>query len=462
MKQHLLPASLLLAAHLLAPIRTTAQLIAGGSDHSLAVCNDGSVKAWGSNSQGELGNGTNTYSNVPVQVSSLTGIVAIEAGAEHSIALKNDGTVWAWGGNGSGQLGIGTPAGIHVVPELVSSLTGITAIGAGNNHSIFLKNDGTVWASGGGGPYGQLGNGTNLGSNIPVQVSSLTGITAIESGSDHSLALKNDGTVWAWGRNLKGQLGNGTNINSNVPVQVSSLTGITAMGAGSFHSIALKTDGTVWAWGFNDYGTLGNGTNTDSNVPVQLNSLTEITAIGADGYHSIALKNDGTVWVWGWNDYGQLGNGTSTDSNVPAQVSSLTDITAIGEGQKHSIAIKNDGTVWAWGKNISGQLGNGSNTNSNVPVQVIGLCSVSIGVEERSDATSCKIFPNPTTGWFRVEHATSGAQQLEIRNVMGQEVYRSMGNASLTQIDLTSQPAGIYFLTIRTSQQATTQRLIKH
>jgi len=149
------------------------------------------------------------------------------------------------------------------------------------------------------------------------------GITAIAGGGTHSLALKNDGTVWAWGYNGYGQLGNGgTYTTSNVPVQASGLTGgITAIMGGHHHSLALKNDGTVWAWGYNYYGQLGNGTNTNSNVPVRVSGLAGITKIAGGGLHSLALKNDGTVWAWGYNYYGQLGNGIYSASNVPVRVS---------------------------------------------------------------------------------------------------------------------------------------------
>jgi alpha-tubulin suppressor-like RCC1 family protein len=276
--------------------------------------------------------------------------MAIAAGEYHSLALKNDGTVWAWGDNRYDQLGNGTTIYSSDVPvQVVTSaggpaLTGCTKIAGGPFHSLALKDDGTVWAWG----YnsnGQLGNGTKTDSNLPVQVvtsvggPALTGITAIAGGGDHSLALKNDGTVWAWGGNYYGELGNGTNTDSNVPVQVSGLTGITAIAGGGGGSLALKNDGTVWAWGYNHQGQLGNGTNTNSNVPVQVAGLSGITKIAGGGSHSLALKNDGTVWAWGYNYYGQLGNGTNTDSNVPIQVSGLTGVTAIAGGDYHSLAI---------------------------------------------------------------------------------------------------------------------------
>jgi hypothetical protein len=182
-----------------------------------------------------------------------------------------------------------------------------------------LKNDGTVWAWGYN-PDGQLGNRTYSDSNVPVQVLGLTGVTAIAGGGYHSLALKSDGTVWAWGRNDYGQLGNGTNSDSNVPVQVANLTRVTAIAGGyGYRSLALKSDGTVWAWGYNYYGERGNGTTAASNVPVQVSGLTGVTAIAEGDLHSLALKSDGTIWIWGWTECGQLGDGACVDSKVPKQ-----------------------------------------------------------------------------------------------------------------------------------------------
>ena len=344
---------------------------AGGAHHSLFLKNDGTVWASGANGSGQLGNGTNANSLVPVKVSSLIGITTIAAGGSNSLALKNDGTVWAWGNDGVGQLGNGGTNTNSNVPVQVSGLTGITAIAVGGHfHSLALKNDGTVWAWGRN-QYGQLGNGTTTNSNVPIQVSSLTSITAIAAGYDHSLALKNDGTVQAWGNGEEGQLGNGTNTSSNVPVQVSSLTSITAIAGEEQDSLALKNDGTAWDWGYGHDGQLGNGANINSNVPVQVSSLTSITAIAGGAFHSLALKNDSTVQAWGDNTMGELGDGTTTSSNVPVSVSSLTSITAVAGGEQYSLALKNDGTVQAWGFNDSGQLGNGTTTNSSIPVLVL-------------------------------------------------------------------------------------------
>ncbi|MCP4546611.1 MAG: hypothetical protein GY835_09125, partial [bacterium] len=313
--------------------------MAAGQAHSLALKSDGTVWAWGNNAFGQLGDGTTTDRHTPVQVSGLAGITAIAGGYFHSLALKSDGTVWAWGNNAHGELGDGTTTNRHI-PVQVSGLTGVTAIAGGQYHSLALKSDGTVWAWGNN-YTGQLGDGTTTDRYTPVQVSGLTGVTAIAGGYFHSLALKSDGTVWAWGDNDNGELGDGTTTIRLTPVQVSSLTGVIAIAGGSnHHGLALKSDGTVWAWGYNAYGQLGDGTTTSRSSPVQVSGLTGVTVIAGGSVHSLALKSDGTVWAWGKNGYGQLGDGTTTDRSLPAQVSGLTGVIAIAAGGYHNLALK--------------------------------------------------------------------------------------------------------------------------
>jgi alpha-tubulin suppressor-like RCC1 family protein len=312
--------------------------LGAGGRHSLAVKSNGTVWAWGDNWAGQLGDGTNTNSNVPVVVSGLSSVTAVAAGIYHSLALKSDGSVWSWGWNLYGQLGDGTTTNSNV-PVAVSGLTGVVAVAAGEDHSLALKSDGTVRAWGAN-DVGQLGDGTYTNSTTPVAVYGLTGVVAIAAGRFHNLALKSDGTVWAWGYNGYGQLGDGTSEwRRNVPVAVSGLSGVVAVAAGDYHSLALKSDGTVWAWGGNGWGQLGDGTNTNRNVPVAVSGLSDVVAIAAGYYHSLAIKSDGTVRAWGWNVHGQLGDGTNTDSNVPVAVSSLSNVVAVAGGSYHSLAI---------------------------------------------------------------------------------------------------------------------------
>ena len=382
------------------------QAVAAGGGHSLALKKDGTVWAWGRNEYGQLGDGTRTDSPRPVQVKGSSGtgwladVQAIAAGGSHSLALKTDGSVWAWGWNYKGQLGDGSMSESYLPVQVKGPggsgwLTEIKAVAAGDVHSLALRTDGTVWAWGSDG-MGQLGDGIGMGwSWVPVQVKGpggfgwLTDVQAVAAGLWHSLAVKTDGTVWAWGDNLHGQLGDGTTAyGRDAPVQVKGpggsgwLTEIQAVAGGYGHSIAVKTDGTVWAWGRNSKGELGDGTRTDSSpTPVQVKGpggsgwLTEVQAVAAGDGYSLVLKTDGTIWAWGDNHYGQLGEETWTGSHTPVQAKGpggsgwLTGVGAVAAGPYHSLAPKTDGTVWAWGENYYGQLGDGTTRYGYTPLQ---------------------------------------------------------------------------------------------
>ena len=174
--------------------------------------------------------------------------------------------------------------------------------------------------------------------------------TSISAGYAHTVALKQDGTVWAWGGNDYGQLGDGTQTDSLTPVQVSGLSSVTAIAAGAYHTVALKQDGTVWAWGDNTYGELGDGTQTNSSTPVQVSGLSNVTAIAAGWSYTVVLKQDGTVWAWGLNYFVELVDVIYPyGSLTPVQVSGLSSVTAIAAGGYYTVALKQDGTVWAWG-----------------------------------------------------------------------------------------------------------------
>ncbi|WP_375759488.1 Ig-like domain-containing protein [Corallococcus exercitus] len=248
-------------------------------------------------------------------------------------------------------------------------------LAAGDHHTLALKQDGTVWAWGSN-VSGQLGDGAATSRLTPVQVPGLASVAALTAGGAHTLALKQDGTVWAWGSNGSGQLGDGTTTNRLTPVQVQGLTGVAALSAGAYHTLALKQDGTVWAWGSNGYGQLGNGTTADQPTPVQVPGLTGVVAVAVGHSHAQVLKSDGTAWAWGANHWGQLGDGTTTSRLTPVQVQGLTGVAALTAGWGQTFALKHDGTVWAWGYNGNGRLGDGTGNDRLAPVQVQGLTGV--------------------------------------------------------------------------------------
>ncbi len=382
--------------------------IAGGRQHTVALKSNSTVWAWGNNEDGQLGDGTTDDSNTPVRVAGpdsigcIADIIAIATKEYHVVVLRSDGTVWTWGLNMSGQLGDGTTDDSYIPVQVVGQdsighLTDVIDIVGGDHYTAVLKSDSTVWAWGNT-SYGRLGDGTRGGRTqpTPVQVVGpdsvgyLSKIIAIAGAGGHTIALRADSTVWAWGLNNDGELGDGTQAYKRMPIQVvgqdsaGHLTDIIAVAAGDAHSIALKSDGTVWTWGNNRNAQLGNGTKDTSYTPVQVvgpdsvGYLTDIIAVAGAMTHTIALKSDGTVWTWGANSYGQLGNDATTNSATPVQVvdadgtGHLTDIVAIAAGLLHTIALKSDGTVWTWGANFSGQLGDGTDEDKNQPVQVHG------------------------------------------------------------------------------------------
>ena len=346
----------------------TPGLLAGGYAHSLAVSTDGVAWAFGPNSYGQLGDGTNTASLTATQVTGLTGAVQLAAGDSHSLAVVSGGAVYAWGYNGWGQLGDGTYAN-KKTPTLVAGLTAASVSGGGL-HSLAVATNGTAWAWGAG-QYGRLGDGSTTDRVSPVQVTGLSNVSKVAAGGSFSGAVLTDGTVRTWGLNSSGELGLGDTTNRSTATQVSGITTASAMAAGDYHMLVLLANGTVRAWGWNWWGQLGDGTWTDRTSPVTVSSLSGVTAIAAGYAHSLALKSDGTVWAWGINSNGQLGDGTTMYRLTPTQVPGLSNIVAIAAGTYHSMALASNGVVWTWGQNTSGQVGDGTTTSPRTsPVSI--------------------------------------------------------------------------------------------
>ena len=263
--------------------------------------------------------------------------MAVAAGQNWSMALRSDGTVWTWGTNGNGNLGDGTTTS-RSTPGQVSGLTDVTAISAGYFHALARKSNGTVWAWGDN-ASGQCGDGGSTDRLTPVQMTGITGATAVAAGQNHSLVLKSDGTVWACGLNTDGQVGDGTTTTRRTPVQVSGLTGITAIAAGWDHNLAVKSGGTLWVWGDNSSYQLGDGTNTDRRTPIQLPGISNALAAAGGSLHSLLIRTDGTLWAWGYNGQGRLGDGTTTTRSTPVQVTGLSGVVSVDGGYAHSLAV---------------------------------------------------------------------------------------------------------------------------
>ena len=350
--------------------------VSAGYSHTLALKTDGTIWAWGLNGNGQLGNGTLATQIIPmkpIKIGNSTDWIQVRVGHGPSYAIKTDGTLWAWGYNGNGQLGDGTFTDKNV-PTQIGNAMDWRQIYTEVISTHGIKTDGTLWAWGNN-YYGQLGDGTNIVKTVPIQIGTATNWSQISAGGNsstlgHTIALKTDGSLWAWGNNDYRQLGDGTSVSKNSPIQIGTATDWAQISAGNVHTLALKNDGTLWAWGNNIYYQLGDGTQTTINVPTQIGIDTNWKNIDAAYMHNIAIKTDGTLWAWGNNSYGQLGNGSLIYLNTPTQIDFATDWNVISAAGYNSFAIKSDGNLLAWGYNYYGQLGDSTLIDNNIPIQI--------------------------------------------------------------------------------------------
>ncbi|MGG7036088.1 MAG: T9SS type A sorting domain-containing protein, partial [Flavobacterium sp.] len=375
----------------------------------------GTLWTWGLNLFGELGDGTYDYGTekyVPTQIGTATDWKYIAAGAYHTLAIKTDGSLWAWGANNSGQLGDGT-------------------VGLGNDRYIPTKIGTSTWKF-------------------------------VAAGTYHTLGIKTDGTLWAWGINSEGQLGDGTKIERNVPTQIGTVADWQSVSTSNNHNAAIKADGTLWTWGQHSWGKLGDGTYlepTNPTPPTQVGTSTDWKIVSAGGEHTIAVKTNGTLWAWGYNGNGEYGDGVYGFNNfTPEQIGTATNWQSVATGYAHTIFSKTDGTLWATGQNLSGQLGNGTLNGTNLPIQI--GCTA-LGLEEvASGNIPFTLYPNPVKNVLFLRNENGQLiDKVIIADFLGKTVLEEIGNAS--QINIQRLQSGIYFIQIVSDGRSTVNKFIK-
>lgn len=350
---------------------TASYAISTGGGHTLALKSDGTLWAWGLNTQGQLGDTTFTNRATPIQVPDVANVVAIAAGGSHSVVLKTDGTVWTWGDNEYGQLGDGTTSN-NPIPATVSGLTDVVAIAAGAYHTIALKSDGTVWGWGRN-SSGQLGDYTETDRPAPVQMMNLPGPAArISAHGTHTQVLLADRTAYETG-GIQFTTFDGDTVRYSIstPYQVNGTFSapVEDVASGYYHAFAIDKNGDLWGWGFNDAGQVGNGTQEDVYEAWRLAGIDQVKQVSASYQHSVATRTDGTVRAWGWNGYGQVGDGANVNRLSPVAVSGPEDVLSVAAAGSSSFAVSSDGRVWAWGAN-SFTLGDGTNVSRSTPVRI--------------------------------------------------------------------------------------------
>jgi len=347
--------------------------IAADWEHTCAVTVSGGVKCWGRNHRGQLGNGSTTSSNVPVDVLTLTSNVrSVTVGVTHSCAVTTSGALKCWGGNSYGELGNQTTsAGATSSPVDVFGLSsGVSMVDAGQWFTCAVHNGaakcwGYNW-------QGYLGDGTTANKNEPVGVQDLSsGVSAIEAGAGNACALAS-GTLKCWGGNNSGQIGDGTTDAKFTPTDVLNLgSGVSSFSVGREYVCAVTTAQGAKCWGLNDQGQLGRGTSGNSSTPVDVSGLTSgVASVSAGSYHACAVLTNGAARCWGRNDSGQTG-GSGSNPWGPEPVAGMApaQVQSISTGGFHTCAKTSEGAK-CFGNSYSGQVGDGTNTNRSSAVLV--------------------------------------------------------------------------------------------
>jgi len=351
--------------------------VVAGKDHTCALTEEGSVKCWGHNGWGQLGNNSVTNSSRPTDVVGLDdSIISISSKRDFTCALTETQAVKCWGDNYRGYLGDGTTVNRIMPVDVIGLDSGVTAISAGRAHICAIIEEGVVkcWGSNG---SGELGNGSNSSSSIPIAVSGLDGVISVSAGGGHTCALLASGYVQCWGWNSSGQLGViRDTVNSSLPADVLGMASESvAISAGNDHACAVTALGRVKCWGGNFYGQLGaNVTTWMSGTPTDVNSLNDdVATISAGNGYNCALTNAGGIKCWGGNSSGELGDGTTVNRRSPVPVSGINSGIDVSTGRGHACALIDGGVVKCWGRNDSGQLGDGTTVSSLSPINVMGM-----------------------------------------------------------------------------------------
>jgi alpha-tubulin suppressor-like RCC1 family protein len=357
--------------------------ISTGGSHTLMVKNDGTLWAWGDNSSGQLGNSSTTDITTPTQIGTDSDWQVVTAGYGFSIAIKEDGTLWAWGVNDYNQLGDNTQT-TRTAPIQISTDTTWLSVVAGNQHALALKSDGTLWAWGRNDNYGQVGQDTTTATYpIPTQIGTDMTWIKIATAYDTNMAIKTDGTLWAWGRNDKYQLGVGTDEGnfSRLPIQVDGNNWID-VDTNYDHTLALRADGVLWSWGDNSSGQLGHSA-TDTSTPHNVGTDNDWIALEVGYQSSYAITSDGNFYSWGNSSTDRLGNDTAgaditADRTAPEQTFVTNGWKQVRAGSNYALAIDEEGTIYTWGSENDGRLGNSNSSSTKYSEQSVVSSSAAL------------------------------------------------------------------------------------
>ena len=327
------------------------------------------MQAWGINSNYILGNGTTTGVSTPISIGTNQKWKQVAPTLYWTHAISSTNNLWAWGTSAAvGGLGNGNANDTFTTPVQIGSDTTWLTLSSSYTHVLALKNNNSLWVWGQG-TSGELGLGATSSVYAPTNLSSQGNVwISCSAGHSYSLAITASGSLYSWGTNNSGQLGLGNTTNTSTPVQIGGQQWLQVAASPDYtnpHTLAIRRDGTLWAWGDNTWGQLGDGTTAAKSSPIQVGSESTWSKIANGGWYSVALKSDGSLWAWGSNLMGNIGNGTwGNNYSIPQQVGNLTNWRSISARYFSTYAVKQDGSLWSWGYGAQGQLGDGQSGGS--------------------------------------------------------------------------------------------------
>ena len=388
-----------------ARLATNVVAFAAGASHVVFVQNDGTLWTVGANTHGQLGRPYGNTNSVPAKISS--NVVAVAAGSHTSFFIKTDQTLWGVGRNNGGELGDGTPEN-KFTPILISSnvlhVSGCKDTGDFDGNSFFIKTDGTLWGMGNN-TSGQLGDGSNLSTRIPILVSS--NFISVCAAKATSYAIDRNGILWATGQNRFGQIGDGTTSNRNIFVRVHSNSVAVAAGSspgkGMNYALVIGGDGNLFGMGYNAFGQIADGVPPGRSTPLFI--AKNVKAVTCGYASSFFLKKDNYLWAIGDNQSGQLGDGTKINRGIPINIAE--NVSSFSTAGYHSLFIISNSFLYAMGNNSTGQLGTGStNTASSLPTFVTSNVNRVVTGGYYSDSGHSLFIKHDKTLWGMGENNT--------------------------------------------------------